>query len=283
MTKINHTQFIELYNKGLNDTEIAKELKVSNAAVTYHRQKNKMEKNFAYKTTLSEDIFMKLYEQGFSDRKMANILGVSRHSVEYMRTKLKLGKSYKILSLSSFQRSLLIGTLLGDSHLRVDNINAWGDFAHSIVQKDYAIHKYEMLKDICSSPKEEFPFDKRTGLVYPRIHVRFLSHPYLTSIYNILYYEKKKVITKEVLSEVNEISLAYLFMDDGVKSPNGYYICTNGFDRNSVELFSAFLFDKFGIKNTIDKRNTMYIHKKSRQIFANLVEPYIIESMKYKL
>jgi DNA-binding CsgD family transcriptional regulator len=283
MTKINHQEFIELYEKGLNDTEIAKVLNVNNATVTFHRQKKALKKNFEYKHSINIEELIPLYEQGLSSAKIGKILHVSRKCVWYYRDKLKLGKCYKPISLSLFQRSVLIGTLLGDGHLRIDNLNAWGDFAHCIAQKEYAINKYEILKDLCTPPKEEFPLDKRNLRVFPRIHVRFLSHPYLTSLHHILYKDKIKIISPEIMEEFNDISLAYLYMDDGTKSECGYYICTNGFDIDSVKLLSTTLFEKFAIESTINKSNMLYIPARSKLRFKELVSPYIIESMKYKL
>lgn len=283
MAKINHQQFIQFYNRGLNDTEISKELNVSNAAVTYHRQKRGLKKNFEYKSSIDEEKFISLYEKGLSDREIAKIINISKSAIGDYRCKLGLGKFYKPINFSLFQRSVLIGTLLGDGHLRIDNLNAHGDFAHCVAQKEYALHKYEILKELCSCPKEEFPYDKRTNKVYPRISVRFISHPYLNPIYTILYKDKKKIISKEILAEFTNVSLAYLYMDDGTKNKCGYTICTNGFDITSIRLLSDALLDKFGIESSIHKENMLYIPARSKDAFKNLVSPYIIESMKYKL
>lgn len=282
MSKIVHKKFIELYNKGLNDSEIAKILKVNNATVTIHRQKSKLATNFKYKITVKKDDFIPLYKKGYSDQKIAKILKVTRTSVTYLRNKLKLKKSYKEITLDSFQRSVLIGALLGDGHLRIDNVNAYGDYAHSLKQKEYALHKYKILKDLCAIPKIESNFDKRAQINRKRIHIRFLSNPYLTSIYTNLYINKRKVFSKELAKEFNIVSLAYLFMDDGYKHKDSYGIALNSFDQNSQNIFINWFQEK-GIKASFHKNGILYIHKENAEYFKKLIEPYIIDSMRYKL
>ena len=79
------------------------------------------------------------------------------------------------------------------------------------------------------------------------------------------------------------IALAYWFMDDGTNSGQ---IATNCFSFEEVKLLSNWLENKFGIITTIHKNlrdYTLYIVASSRFEFENLISPYIIPSMKYKL
>lgn len=283
MKKINNTLFLELYNKGLNDTEMSKILNVNNATVTFHRQKLGLLKNFKYVTGISEDVFLEHYNKGLRDYEISKILNISVNSIKYMRNKLNLKRTEKPVHLTKFQRSVLIGTILGDGHLRISNINAYGDFAHSLKQKEYALNKYDILKNICFPPKEESFIDKRSNKTYNRIHVRFSASSYLTDIYKMTYKEKKKIISKEILSEFNEISLAYLFMDDGYKVRDGYAISTNCFDTESLINLKQLFNDKFDIDFSIWKSHIVYIPVRYAKKFKSIVSPYIIDSMLYKL
>ena len=74
-------------------------------------------------------------------------------------------------------------------------------------------------------------------------------------------------------------------MDDG--SSNGT-IATCSFTLQECSLLSKWLLTKFNIETTIrivkDKNwNLLYIKEKSRKHFEELILPYIIPEMKYKL
>jgi hypothetical protein len=76
-------------------------------------------------------------------------------------------------------------------------------------------------------------------------------------------------------------------MDDGSKGTTGYYLHTCCFTREEHEILSKIFLDKFGIEITLSKKGRlysyMYIGAKDRDIFHKLIEPYILNSMRYKL
>lgn len=81
-------------------------------------------------------------------------------------------------------------------------------------------------------------------------------------------------------------------MDDGSKTRSNskegqitYTIASCGFDKESLELFQKFLFNKFNIETTITKDNRLYIRVNSRNLFEYLILPYVKEvpCMLYKL
>jgi hypothetical protein len=54
-------------------------------------------------------------------------------------------------SLTQLQRSIIIGSLLGDGYVRIvdGRKDAFLEINHSISQKEYVDWKYEMLQSIC--------------------------------------------------------------------------------------------------------------------------------------
>lgn len=75
-------------------------------------------------------------------------------------------------------------------------------------------------------------------------------------------------------------------MDDGTKNNCSYYLHTEGFTISDTKFLQTILLDKFSIKSSIHLfrgKPTIYIRAKSRKLFTKLVEPYICESMRYKL
>jgi DNA-binding transcriptional regulator WhiA len=75
-------------------------------------------------------------------------------------------------------------------------------------------------------------------------------------------------------------------MDDGSKSLSGFHFNTFSFNDNEVELLRKALFNKFNLITTVHSHNKglrIYIKAESMNNFRNLVKPYFVPSMLYKL
>ena len=179
------------------------------------------------------------------------------------------------------QKSLIIGCILGDGHLRKmeGRKDAFLEINHSIKAKEYVNFKYEILKSICKSPPKKRRIDEK------RIGYRFFTeqHPELTKLHLKFYRGKKKIIPKDL--ELNGLILAVWLMDDGSFSRGNLYLNTQKFSFKDQRRLLHFL-RKIGIKARMNKDKKYYrirIKKESIERFKNLVKPYIIPSMAYKL
>lgn len=80
-------------------------------------------------------------------------------------------------------------------------------------------------------------------------------------------------------------------MDDGAISGNSYILCTSGFIYEDILRLKDILSSKLNLDITIQGLNTkkitkhynLYIKQKSASVFRNIIEPYVIPSMLYKL
>jgi hypothetical protein len=77
-------------------------------------------------------------------------------------------------------------------------------------------------------------------------------------------------------------------MDDGSKANLTLKIATNSFTYKELEFLSAILLKKFNILTSIHKGGKnkgyiLYIKKESKKTFINLIKPYMVKSMYYKL
>lgn len=93
-------------------------------------------------------------------------------------------------SLTQLQKSVIIGSILGDGHLRkaLGRKDAFLEINHSIKAKEYVNWKYSILKSISkSNPKMR----KGNGR---RIAYRFLTrqYPEISQFYRIFYVKGKK-------------------------------------------------------------------------------------------
>lgn len=248
---------------------------------------------------LSDNIInqvLKEYYNGLNDIEITNKVGCSLNSVYRIRKKNNLKNNYNFLSmrrsnncddtpLTKLQREIICGTLLGDSSFILANKYAKTPYftvEHSIIQKEYSYLIAEKLNGIC---KERKRFDKRTNKIYITYITTTKSKLDYIELYNNLYINGKKCITKEFLKDFSVISLCYLFMDDGYTSHNTIFLCTDAFDEQSCDNLIKACEEKFNIhfrKVKHDKNLRLRLIFDDRERFIKLISPYILESMKYK-
>ena len=185
-------------------------------------------------------------------------------------------------SLANHQKSLILGTLLGDGYLRIisGKFNAFLEINHSFKQKDYVDWKYSQLQNISGKPPSTRP--GKNGRVAYRFYTRQL--PYLTDLYNRFYQSGIKVVPENLV--LNPLILAVWFMDDGSKCrDNDLYLNTQQFSLESQYRLINKLRD-FGLEAGLNKDKEykrIRMFKSSIKRFEDLVWPHIIPSMGYKI
>jgi hypothetical protein len=185
-------------------------------------------------------------------------------------------------SLTQYQKSIIIGSLLGDGYLRVmkNRKNAFLEINHSYKQKEYVLWKYFALKNITASPPKA-----RRGRG-SRIAYRFFTrqHEELTELFHLFYHAGEKIIPNIT---INPIMLAVWFMDDGSRCRDSdVYLNTQQFSVRNQKKLLKFLDNQCGLQATLNKdkeyKRIRFI-KSSIPRLQRIISPYIIPSMKYKL
>jgi len=185
-------------------------------------------------------------------------------------------------SLTRFQRSVIIGSLLGDGYLRTfpGRSNALLEINHSFLQKDYVDWKYEVLGNASASPPTARNGNGR------RIAYRFYSKqlPELSEFHALFYGSGKKVIPTDLI--LDPIMLAVWYMDDGSRcGEDNYYLNTQQYSPECQKRLMVML-RRLCLTATMNKDKIYWrlrLIKASIQHFEELVRPYIIPSMTYKL
>lgn len=204
--------------------------------------------------------------------------------------------------LKQNQKNLIIGTLLGDANLQTEtNGRTWRYRAlHKAEHKEYLIHKYNILINLCTcAPIYEEIFDQRTNKNYRHFYFNTFIDPSLR-FYANLFYENKdskfiKVIPKNIEKWLNAEVLAYWYMDDGslkwLGKSNAMRICTENFSYRCVKRLQKALLNKFSLDLTLLKvkkkskilGHRLYINEANSKTFRELIRPYLLDSMKYKV
>jgi ubiquinol-cytochrome c reductase cytochrome b subunit len=97
-----------------------------------------------------------------------------------------------------------------------------------------------------------------------------------------------KVVPQSIGNYLTPLALAVWIMDDGSKVSKGLKLCTNSYSYSDCLLLVQVLHSNFGLKATIQSTGAssqyiIYIWKESMDKLRNIVDPFIIPEMKYKI
>ena len=192
--------------------------------------------------------------------------------------------------ISSREEEILIGTILGDGHLRMLKTGARLEMMHSEKQKEYLVWKYEELKRFTlSGPRLIHMHDSRNGKVYREWQYTGRVQEDITRLQNVFYKNKRKIIPKNINSILKSpLSLAVWFMDDGGRRNDsyGHFLNTLAFTDDEHELLLDCLRTNFSLEcrlHWVQDGYRIYIPRKETERFCTIVHPHVIPSMQYKL
>jgi hypothetical protein len=196
----------------------------------------------------------------------------------------------KTLKLNDVQRSILIGTLLGDGHLETqDNGKTYRlKIEHQLAQRDYLEWIYNQFKGWV--PGGIRTRIKKNGYEYVLFDT--YSHGAFRFYAQQFYPNGKKEIPKLIEKLLDPMVLAIWFMDDGSWKSNlhkTYIIHTLGYSKEDLELVQKILKRKFGLETSLhaqkEKYWRLYVKSEFAVKFKELIEPYTsqILSMQNKM
>lgn len=207
-------------------------------------------------------------------------------------------------TLTTKQREILVGCILGDIHLRTQNNGKtfsciFQQGGQKISHKEYLLDLYEHFKGFCTPamvPKEI----KSCNWAFATRSLRIFS------FYGNLFYavdpktgrRVKRLPTRPNLLQklITPLSLAYWFMDDGSmrsKDSKGILLHTHTFTVKEVQLLCDILEKKFGLKAKPSEEKKVYkgelriyhrifISGHSFERLHELIYEHIHPSMRYK-
>ena len=197
--------------------------------------------------------------------------------------------------LSHKQKSFIVGSLLGDATMRIGRgaQNANFKVGQGLEQKDYVLWKYEILKPLVfTEPKISYRYRENGERYEKSWWFRTIRHQFLTEIYRNFYstdgYKTgKKIVPKNIASELNPFALAIWIMDDGSYNSGVIDISTYSFSLSEIHLLRNVFEEVFSIKAQYykdrDKGFRMYFSKRETEKLIPIICPFIIPSMKYKI
>ena len=206
----------------------------------------------------------------------------------------KLSKKYKEeYELTPEQKETIVGVILGDgslqklnerSNTRLKIDNAYPD------QEEFVNRLREIFDPITNmKPKVLIRNDKRSNKTTQSLFFWTLTLPCLNYYYNLFYKDIIKLIPNNIGELLTEKGLAFWIMGDGMyrKDRGGVVICTDSFTLQGTELLVNVLVNKYGLSASIQihRENVyrIYIHKKSIDTLKDLIKPFFVPCLKYKI
>lgn len=222
---------------------------------------------------------------------MGNIVG-SHEAVHWHKKWRSIKPS---MYLTEIQRSLIIGSLLGDGTMRIGKgcVNANFKVEHGLMQKAYVFWKYRILQSfVYTEPKVSYRYASDGERYQKSWWFRTIRHPILTDIYYMFYpgegYRNgKKHIPLQIFDLLDPLSLAIWIMDDGSYSKGRIDISTYPFLLEEIEMLAKVFGEKFGVTmrwySDRDKGYRMCARKHETTKLVKLISPYVIPSLRYKV
>lgn len=125
----------------------------------------------------------------------------------------------KPLILTEQQEQIMFGGLLGDMHIEFRGLNSRLKFRHGEKQQEYAIWKYEQLKNLVpSEPKIAIDKKKVDGIIVTYKVIWFNSYTNSTfNKYRNIWYNSlgEKIMPPNIQDYLTPLSLFILLYDDG--------------------------------------------------------------------
>lgn len=204
-------------------------------------------------------------------------------------------------------RAILYGLAIGDGHISYRKrfrdgspyVSAELIVGHSPRQEGYINHKADLIHQILGGKRPKVSQTKHTlkatGKTYPSRRIA-KTHKYFRQMHRVLYSENnKKRITGQVLSYLNDHSLALWFMDDGHINSNknkqgkvsslNFSICTQVCEEQA-DWIVDWLKNKFGIEAKKYKTKGGYDIGGGTQAtlsLVNVIQDYVTPDLMYKL
>lgn len=184
------------------------------------------------------------------------------------------------------EKRLLLAMCIGDAHIKPT-----GEMCvqHSKSQRQYAEHKRQLVESIFGSTSKVVQFDN-SG--YPGVRWS-KQHKYLRLIRKWLYRGGKKHLTRSILDKLDDHGIAIWFMDDGSlseKKRDGStvaweaQISTYCSEEEALGIVSFFK-ERYDLTFTVKRHCGLYSVRcgtRAARVFCRIIDPYVIESMKYK-
>ena len=189
---------------------------------------------------------------------------------------------------------LILGSLMGDARLECRSKEIRQAYTarlrihQSEKQKDYVFWKYQMLKDfVQKGPRyTKVWHDLKRNKDHYSWYFHTKTNESFGEVHKLFYKNGIKIVDPEILDMIEPFGLAVWYMDDGSNNGSNITLNTHSFSEKEQEMIQNMLQTKFHVASTIVKDRSklkIAIGRYEFENFLDVVQPYVIPSMNYKI
>lgn len=197
-----------------------------------------------------------------------------------------------VIAPTPFQRSVAVGTLLGDSYMTKRYAL---QIEHATQQAGYVEWKHSVFANVAGKISDVRRTHSRTGV--ESTSKRFYTNRSFQDLEPLFYRvegkRRKKRVPPDARNMLDATALAVWYMDDGGKAqntPKGAYINVTGFTEPERIVLRDAINDRFGLKAKLHSAGgnnqwNIYVPAESYDAFMEIVSPTVsqIPGILYKI
>ena len=183
----------------------------------------------------------------------------------------------------------LIGSLLGYGHMERRSNSTRMHIQMSSRNVEYLnwLHLFFSETGYCSLKKPKLSKQiGKSNKIYFSCRFRTFSFSSLNYLHDSFYFNKKKKVPKDIYNLLSPRAFAIWLMDNGGQSKAGIKIATHRFCLQDVTRLKTVISEKYKITCSVEKERSsyvIYIPKDQLSFLEEIVKPYMIPCMYYKL
>ena len=104
-----------------------------------------------------------------------------------------------------------------------------------------------------------------------------------TNIRQKYYDDNGKRVYYELIRELNPLGLALFYMDDGYRTNDSGIFSTCSFTLERIKYYSKSIKRELDLNTSVNKAGEIYLYAESFRKMKTIIEPYVLDCMKYKL
>lgn len=194
-----------------------------------------------------------------------------------------------MIKLPPYQLSVVIGLLLSDGWLTFSNSrnkNVRLGFSQSEKNSVYVWYVFSILSHYCSN----YPiYRTRKYLGKFNYGRQFFTRslPCFSELYSLFYPKEVKLLPNNLYNLLTPVALAHLIMGDGAVRPHGLIICTDSYELVDIIRLMNILMIRYRLECTLryhtPTQPRIYIKQRSMPVLRDIVRPYMVKTMLYKI
>jgi hypothetical protein len=192
-----------------------------------------------------------------------------------------------VTPLNSYVQQMITGLILSDGTLvkKYQGGGTYFQMAQSIIFKSFIfyVHSLFFTAGFCNMIAPTLKTTNIKGKEYSYYSFNTKSLTDFNKLRELWYPQGIKIIPLNIEELLTPIAIAYWWMGDGGWTNNGVHFATHSYTESEVQLLKSVLTNRYGFKCSIHSNNRIYIYSSSVPAKVDLVRPYFVESMLYKI